>query len=76
MPLRKPEPLTLVPSKAPPDRIMNADEIAREKWHGKRSARWVRMHHPGRIEGSRVALWFESVIDQQLAELRSRRRRA
>jgi hypothetical protein len=52
------------------NRIMNADEIAREKFHGKKSARWVRGHVPGRIRGSRDALWFESAVDQFLNELR------
>lgn len=52
-------------------RIMDADEVAREKFSGKKSARWVRAHVPGRLSGSREALWFEATVDAYLATLRS-----
>lgn len=53
-----------------PDRIMDAAEISREKFHGKKSARWVREHITDRIPGSREALWFESVVDDFIVHLR------
>jgi hypothetical protein len=59
--------LALVPPN--PDRIMSAAEIAAEKFSGHKSARWVRRNVPGRIEGSREALWFESTVDKYLARL-------
>jgi hypothetical protein len=58
------------PTSAPANRIMNAEEVAREKFHGKKSPRWVRSHVPRRIQGSRDALWFESAVDQYLDTLR------
>lgn len=51
-------------------RLMNAEEIAAEKFTGKKSARWVRSHVPGRLPGSREALWFESAVDAFIDSLR------
>lgn len=67
MSAREATPLRALPTT---DRLLNAAEIAAEKFSGKKSPRWVKAHVPGRIAGSREALWFESAVDAYLNELR------
>jgi hypothetical protein len=64
-------PLSITPGPVAPGRIMSAAEVAAEKFHGHRSARWVREHAPSecRLPGTREALYFASRIDKWLVDL-------
>lgn len=48
---------------------MTAAEVAAEKFNNNVSPRWVCRRAPGRLPGTRNALFFETAIDAWIAQL-------